>query len=49
VAFDNLTGNTPKNVVEIRRKILLSRTFAEKVTADMGLTVQLGALRSRIP
>jgi tyrosine-protein kinase Etk/Wzc len=47
VAFDNLTGNTPKNVVEIRRKILLSRTFAEKVTADMGLTVQLGAVEEQ--
>ena len=41
VTFENMAGNIPQNVVESRKRYLQSRTFAEEITAKMGLTLQI--------
>jgi len=41
ITFDNATGRVPENLIQSRIMKLRSRTFAETVTADLGLTLHL--------
>jgi len=41
ISFENVTGAVPQNMVQSRILKLRSRTFAEEVTAELGLTLQM--------
>jgi tyrosine-protein kinase Etk/Wzc len=41
LSFENLSGNIPDNLIETRMARLRSRSFAEEVTAELGLTLEL--------
>lgn len=41
ISFENVTGAVPENLVQSRIMKLKSRSFAEEVTAELGLTLDL--------
>ena len=41
ISFENVTGAVPENLIQSRIMKLKSRSFAEEVTAELGLTLEL--------
>ena len=41
ISFETITGPVPENLIDSRIRKLRSRTFAEEVTAELGLTMKL--------
>ena len=45
ISFENVTGAVPENLIQSRIMKLKSRSFAEEVTAELGLTLELTQLK----